>query len=203
VVTYEDYSNPKPHPEPLLVANRKLGIKPQEDPSVPEPAEPTVVPRAPAAEDDDSITWTASEFIAHTKSTSWYLLLSVAAIVVAAIIFLITRDKITTVVVLVAALALGVYGARKPRELAYGLHPGGVSIADKFYGYENFRSFAVVDEGGLSSIVFVPMKRFGQLLTIYFDPNDEPAITDMLADRLPLEVREHDMLDRFMKRIRF
>jgi len=30
VVTYEDYSNPKPHPEPLLVANRKLGIKPQE-----------------------------------------------------------------------------------------------------------------------------------------------------------------------------
>ncbi|HUD10431.1 MAG TPA: HAD family hydrolase [Candidatus Saccharimonadales bacterium] len=30
VVAYEDYSNPKPHPEPLLVAAQKLGIKPRE-----------------------------------------------------------------------------------------------------------------------------------------------------------------------------
>lgn len=30
VVTYEDYSNPKPDPEPLLVALQKLGVKPEE-----------------------------------------------------------------------------------------------------------------------------------------------------------------------------
>ena len=30
VVTFEDYKNPKPHPEPLLIAARLLGIKPSE-----------------------------------------------------------------------------------------------------------------------------------------------------------------------------
>lgn len=30
VVTYEDIKNPKPHPEPLLLASRKLGISPKE-----------------------------------------------------------------------------------------------------------------------------------------------------------------------------
>ncbi|MBX4190717.1 HAD family hydrolase [Candidatus Saccharibacteria bacterium] len=30
VVTYEDYKNPKPHPEPLLVAAERLGVAPQE-----------------------------------------------------------------------------------------------------------------------------------------------------------------------------
>ncbi len=30
VVSFEDYSNPKPHPEPLLVATKKLKVKPEE-----------------------------------------------------------------------------------------------------------------------------------------------------------------------------
>lgn len=149
------------------------------------------------------ITWTASEFIAHSKSVNWYLTLGIAAIVGTAIVYVLTKDKISSGVVLVAAAALGAYGGRQPRQLEYGLNETGLSIGQKQYPYEAFRSFAVMDEGAFSSISFLPLKRFGQLITIYYDPNDEQSIVDLLSQRLPMEPRQHDMVDRFMKRIRF
>lgn len=149
------------------------------------------------------ITWTASEYVAHEKSAGWYGMLVLAAIALAAIIFLLTKDKISTGVVLVAALALGFYAARKPRELQYTLNAQGLTISDKYFPFDAFRSFAVMDEGHFSSIVFVPLKRFGQLTTIYFDPADEERIVNLLSARLPIEARQHDVVDKFMKRIRF
>lgn len=156
------------------------------------------------AQDDDSITWTASEFIAHAKSLNWYLALGLVGIVAAVIIFLLTGgDKITTGVVVIAFLSLGAYASRKPRELQYSLQDGGLSIGGKYFLYDEFRSFSIVDDGALASIVFSPMKRFGQLLTVYFDPRDGDAIIDLLSDRLPLEDRQHDAVERLMRKIRF
>jgi len=155
------------------------------------------------AESDGAISWTASEFIAHDKSMGWYGLLAVAAVTVAAIIYVLTQDKISTAVVIVAAISLGAYGARKPKQQQYQLTEQGVAVGQKFYSFNEFRSFAILDEGAFSSISFMPLARFGQLVTIYFDPQDEEAIVDLLATRLPLEDRGHDIVDRFMKRIRF
>lgn len=149
------------------------------------------------------ISWTASEFIAHDKSASWYGALALGALLLAALVFLLTKDKISTGVVIVAGLALGIYGARKPQQLRYELNEQGVGIGQKFYAYNQLRSFAIIDEGAFSSISFTPLNRFGQLITIYFDPADEERIVDLLANRLPLEERGHDAVDKFMKRIRF
>jgi hypothetical protein len=166
------------------------------------------LPTTPDAENTDSsapesIKWTASEFIATNKSPIWYLALIVISVTVASLVFLLTKDKISTGVIILVAITLGFYAGRKPRELEYELYSRGFSIAGKEYSYRLFRSFAILDEDTLPSIVFVPMQRFGSLLTIYFDPKDEDAIVDLLASHLPLEQRQQDMVDRFMKRIRF
>ena len=157
------------------------------------------LPATPAG----AISWTASEFIAHNKSIGWYLSLGAGALILAALIFLLTKDKITTSVVLVGAIVLGAYGARQPRQLQYGLTTSGLSIGDRYHPYEDFRSFAVLDEGAFASIVFLPLKRFAPLTTIYYDPEDENKIIALLADRLPLEERQHDAVDRFLRRIRY
>jgi hypothetical protein len=164
--------------------------------SVPEAARPD-------SADDDVISWTAAEFIAHNKSAAWYGLLALAVLVLAAIVFLLTRDKISTTVVIVAGIALGGYGARQPQQRQYTLDEQGLSIGDKYLPYGMFRSFSVIDEEHVSSISFFPLKRFGQLTTIYYNPEDEDDIVELLADRLPMDERTHDALDRFMKRIRF
>jgi hypothetical protein len=149
------------------------------------------------------ISWTASEFIDHAKSIDWYLALAVAAVLGAIAVYLLFRDLITTIVILVAALAFGLYGRRRPRLLEYKLDTHGLFIAGKFYPYATFRSFAVVDEGHFSSIAFLPLKRFGLLTTVYYDPADEASIIDIISRHLPLEPRSADAIDRFMKRIRF
>lgn len=170
-------------------------------------AETATTPSPQAAnqgsEPDGTIRWTASEFIAHHKTAGWYLMLGVATVAVTAAIWFLTKDKISSGVVVLAAITLGFYGARKPRQLGYELSPSGVRIGEKYYAYEEFRSFAVMPEDAFSSIVFMPLKRFAPLTTIYYDPVDEENIVNLLADRLPMEERSHDAVDRFMRRIRY
>jgi hypothetical protein len=61
----------------------------------------------------------------------------------------------------------------------------------------------VVPEGAFSSIVFMPLKRFAPLTTIYYAPEDESKIITILTDRLPFEERKAAAIDSLMKRVRF
>lgn len=155
--------------------------------------------KAPA----EAVSWTASEFVAHEKSAGWYGGLAAVAAIVAALIYLLTRDIISTVVVLVCAGAFGVLGGKKPRQLQYHLDSSGITVGSKHFTYEMFRSFSVVPEGAFSSIVFMPLKRFAPLTTIYYAPEDEPKIINILTDRLPFEERKDAVIDSLMKRVRF
>src|SRR5665213_4576824 len=65
------------------------------------------------------IIWSASEFIEHSKSVGWYLLLMLGTAILAGLCYLLTHDKITTAVIIVAAVFFGFYANRKPRTLEY------------------------------------------------------------------------------------
>jgi hypothetical protein len=187
-------------------------------PSIPEPVpapEPSPVPEAVIASSSTSsplpeplpvpegtITWTASEFVAHDKSAGWYLSLALVAALASAVVYLISRDIISVGVVLAAGALLGVYGSHKPRQLEYRLSEQGIAIGEKTYSYDEFRSFAVVPEGAFSSITFMPLKRFSPPISIFYAPEDEDRIIALLSDRLPFE--EHsDAVDNLMRKIRF
>lgn len=153
---------------------------------------------------DTGVSWTASEFISHDKSTGWYALLGLFAIALAALVYFFSHgDKVPTVVVIIVAITFGVMASRKPRELDYSVDERGVQVGDKLYSYAGFRSFAVVQEEAVESIWLMPLKRFTPPLTIYFDPDDGQKIVDVLGSYLPIENRQLDMVDRLMHRIRF
>jgi len=191
------------------------------EPVAPEtpPAPPDTAPEQPPAQvptglkedqpepedggSEEPISWTASEFVAHEKSTGWYLMLMIAAVLIGALVYLVTKDIISVGVVMVAALLLGIYGTHKPRQLEYRLDAQGINIGDKHYAYDHFRSFSVVPEGAFHSIVFMPLKRFSVPISIYYAPEDEDKIADMLTHRLPFEEARLDNTDRLMRRIRF
>lgn len=151
-----------------------------------------------------AVTWTASEFIAHEKSTAWFAGLAAAAAAMSVLLFLITKDWVSVVVAVVAALMLGIYGTRKPRQLPYRLDGQGISIGQKRYGYHQFRSFAIVPEGAFASIIFMPLKRFAPPLAIYYAPEAEEQIVGLLADILPFDDQHRqDATERLMRLIRF
>jgi len=174
-------------------------VPPSEQPS-PSP----LLPKTSSAQTDgQGLSWTASEFIAHEKAASWYASLFGAAVLGSAVVYLLTRDAISSAVVLIGALFLGIYAARKPRQLEYRVDATGIAIGPKHLDYGEFRSFSIVPEGAFSSIVFMPLKRFAATTTIYYAPEDQDQIINLLAARLPIEEHRGDAVDNLMRRIRF
>jgi hypothetical protein len=156
-----------------------------------------------AIEISGAVSWTAPEFMAHDKSVSWYFGLTATAAIFAFFTYLISKDIISAAVVIVAAIVFGFYAAYKPRQSTYGLHEGGISINDKAYSYDDFKSFSIKPEGSHMNLTFMPLKRFATPLTIYYSPPDEEKIMKVLAARMPYEEPRRDATDSLMKRIRF
>lgn len=152
---------------------------------------------------DSAITWTASEYVNHHKNFGWYASLFIIAGVAAALIYLVTKDMVSAVVVVVAAVVFGVYAARPPKVQHYAIDDHGVGIGPKLYAYNELKSFSVIDEGPFASITFMPMKRFMPALSIYYDPQDEEKIINALSQHLPMEQRDHDLVEKLMRKIRF
>jgi hypothetical protein len=194
-----------PAQEPLSQVSQQT--IPAEQPAYAEPSDSPFAtdvsePR-PVNTGEDSITWTASEYISHEKSATWYAFLTLATAVIAAMLYLVTKDFVSVGVALASGIILGVSAARKPRELPYRVDMHGITIDSKQYAYGNFRSFAIMPEGAFTSIVLVPLKRFSPLLTIYYAPEDEDTIISLISTQLPNEERKDDAVDRLMRRIRF
>lgn len=166
------------------------------------PEDTTNVPSALSP--GEEVSWTASEFIAHEKSASWYGLLALGAVVIIVLTYFVSgHDMISTITILLVAVVFGMFAARKPKVLQYALSDVGLHIAEKTYGYEDFKSFSVTEEGAIVSIVFMPLKRFMPSLTIYLAPELEDKVIGVLNERLPMEAHRQDAVDGFLKRIRF
>ena len=150
-----------------------------------------------------TVTWTASEYIAHEKSPAWFAGLFAGSAVLVVLVYLITRDMIASVAVFVACIALGVYAGRKPEVKRFEVGEHGIKVAEKSYQYAEFRSFSVVEEGVIDSVWLKPLKKVSPAVVMYFSPEDEEKIVNVLSNFLPYEERELDAIDRMSKRMRF
>jgi hypothetical protein len=149
------------------------------------------------------VSWTASEFIAHEKSANWYILLFGGAVIVAGANWLIFKDILSSVVIVIAVILLAAYSKRQPRQLQYTLDSNGITIGEKQYPYGHFRSFSVIDDGAFSCIELMPLKRFSPPISVYYAPANEEAIAAALTPHLPFQPHQPDPVDKLIRRIRF
>jgi hypothetical protein len=159
------------------------------------------VPFTPA--DTSEINWTAAEFIEHSKSPGWYAALAGITIVLVAIVYLISRDRLSTGVVLLVMIGFGFYAAHRPGVQEYGLSAAGIRIGNKVYKLQDFKTFSVTDEGSVISVVFMPLKRFMPPLAVYVTPEIENQVINFLSTFLPFDPHHVDATENLMRRIRF
>jgi len=164
---------------------------------------PTRPPDQTPAGNNHLVSWSASEYVAHQKGLSWFMGLGFVVAVIAIGIFLITHDLVSPITIALLGLGFGVFATKQPRVLQYGIGPHGITIGEKLYTYDRFKTFSVVDEGPLHSIVLAPLQRFMPPITIYYDHADEDRITDILGDYLPFAEAKRDAVDSLMRRVRF
>ena len=147
--------------------------------------------------------WQASEFAANEKNTSWYLMLAVTAVILSVITFFITKSPLSIIVILVLAIAVGFYGNIKPRTLSYSIEELGIKIGDKFYGFNEFKSFSVLEDMAVPSINLMPIKKLMMPISIYIAPSDLSKVADILGNYLPFEEKQRDFADKLSHRLRF
>jgi hypothetical protein len=184
--------------------NQNFGYR-QEGDTPPTSEEQTADPVGiPAPHGVEPINWTASEYIAHHKDATWYGSAIGISALLCVVVYLITKDLISVVSIAVVALLFLVLSGNKPRQRAYSVSGEGISIADRFYPYSDFKSFSLSQENAIGSISFMPLKRLMPEISIYYDPQDEQRIVDVLINRLPNDQRPAGSgFDEFMKRLHF
>lgn len=152
---------------------------------------------------EDPVTWTASEYVDHGKGASWFVLFGLGLVALVGLIYFFSKDILATILVGVAGLMFGIFAARPPRVLTYVIDNHGITIGERHHPFNELKSFTLLEEGGLPSLMILPLKRFMPPITIFFDPRDEDKIIDALALHLPHEDKEPDLVDRLMSHIRF
>lgn len=149
----------------------------------------------------EPINWEASESIHHERDGMWFVgFISIVVVLLGISVWL--QQWTFTVLIIIMTIALVIYTRRAPRTLRYSLSYNGLHIDQEFHGFDEFKSFGVLQEGGVFSATLMPTKRFGQSLTIYFSEGEGEKIVDILGAYLPMEELHQDAMDNLLRRLR-
>ncbi len=186
----------------------ETAVIPAAPPAPTEPVPTVTSPQPPDPEPIQNISeahieWSASEYLANPKNAGWFSLLAVGSFILAIIVYLITRDILSTVVIVVIGILVGVFAARQPQTLQYRVDNQGLYIGDKFYPYESFKSFSVAQDSAIGYISLLPLKRFMPPLVIHYASEDEARIVETLTSYLPYEDHKTDVVENLSRRFRF
>ena len=149
------------------------------------------------------LSWSASEYIGNPKNTSWFAMLAAGAVAVGVIVYLLTSDLVSVIVIAILAVTVGIFAARPPQVLEYSLDKIGIHRGQRFYPYDSFKTFSVLNDGAFSHIYLVPLKRFTPPLAVHYLPTDEDKIISIFADYLPHEEQKRDIIENFSRRVKF
>jgi hypothetical protein len=151
----------------------------------------------------ETVSWTASEYVAHHKTLMWFAGLGLAIALLALGVYFLTKETLSTVVIVIIGLSFGVLGARPPQVLQYTLDDQGLHVGGKLYPYNRIRSFSMLQEGAVRSILLMPLQRFMPPLSVYYDQADEERIISVIGSHIPHEEHDNDLVERLMSKIRF
>jgi hypothetical protein len=150
---------------------------------------------------DVIINWEAKEYLVRDRNVGWFVgLIAVGLVLTGVAVWL--QVWTFAVLVVVSVVALMVYVKRPPRTLHYSLSAKGLSEGNKLYGFDQFKSFGVMNEGVHFSVVLTPRKRFLPRVRVYFPESQGEEIVDIFGGRLPMEPVKLDFLDKAVNFLR-
>ena len=150
----------------------------------------------------NTFSWTASEYIDHSRGTSWYLLLALGTAALAVGTYFLTKEYFAVGTIVVVGIIVAFYARQKPKQVTYELSSSGLRIGEKLYAYSLFKSFSLVKDGLLNSVQLMPLKKLMPPVSAYYDAADEEKITDILGEHLPFEVAKPSSIDRLSRRLK-
>ncbi len=175
-------------------------------PQVTQPETPEEMPsddQQPDSLADNTIHWSASEYIFQEKNGLWFMAFAILVLGLISLDIFALKTYTFSALIAVMAVAVVVYYRRPPAEISYTLSPQhGLYVGEKLRTFEEFKSFAVISDNGSNYIMLVPTKRFSPALSVYFPTESGEQIVDVLGQILPMEQRKLDAFDYIVRKLR-
>ena len=146
--------------------------------------------------------WVALDSHMESKTFGWYLILFLIALICAGGFYYLTKDTITSSVIVIAAIFIAIYASRKPKEINYLMDAHGFKVKDREYIFGNFRSFSIVNQNNHQSLMLAPLKRFSPYIFLSLDTGNADKVINTVSDILPLEKSDNDLFERFLRFIK-
>jgi len=165
------------------------------------PVDETVVTEPTGLPMEQPVQWQAPEYVQERRSPWWFIIFWVVTIALMAAAIFVMKSISFAVLVPAMAAALMIYSHRPPRMLNYVLSGKGVYINEKLHPMSEFRSFGVLTDESIPSLMLIPTKRFRPGLTLHFPEEYGEAIVDVLGSRLPMKELRLDVFDQLIRKL--
>lgn len=147
------------------------------------------------------IQWQAPEYIQERRSPLWFIGFWLVAIsLMAAAIFVFNSISFAVLIPAMAG-ALMIYSHRPPHNLNYVLSTKGLYINEKLHPLGEFKSFGIMREESIPSLMLLPVQRFRPGLTVHFPVEQGEEIVDMLGRHLPMQDIKADAFDKIIQKL--
>ncbi len=154
-----------------------------------------------ANENNPEISWSSLEHVSE-KSIKWYLILIFVTIIISGLVYLVTKDLISTIVFVLCGFLIFVYSLKKPRNIEYKIKNNSLMIQNKTYFLSNFRAFSIFKNKNTESLVLVPLKRFVPRIYINLNQDISAKVIDKVNQIIPAEKYTQDLSDKIIDLIR-
>ncbi len=152
---------------------------------------------------EGAVQWRAPEFVNPEKNPGWYILMTLGVLILGAIVYLINRDIITSLILILALGGLGFFAGRRARDQVYTVAHQGIQVGNVFYSFGDYKSYSIIEESSGRSLILSPFKRFALAVSIALPAEYEAAVVSVVSSVLPMEKREQDLAEKIARRLHF
>jgi len=152
--------------------------------------------------EQQTISWSAPEYVYVQKSVDWFWALGIIAISGAVLSFFL-NNILFSFLLIIGAFSLGLYGARKPEMQDIEISKRGIRINGKLFSYSELHSFWVDQERHEPIILLRVNKFFSPYLSIPLGDMDPEVVEDALAQFIRQREQSEPVFFRAMEYLGF
>lgn len=156
-----------------------------------------------APQKSEAVAWTGSEYVNNQKNGMWYLALVGAIILIGGLVYLLSRDIVSVIFIVIVGVLFAFMASRKPRQLQFVVDDHGIQVGQRYYPFSDYLSFSLQRDGAINYISMLPLHRFKNELSIYCPPDQEQKIFEAISSQLPNNQRKETYVDKLARMIRF
>lgn len=151
---------------------------------------------------EERITWSALEYPVREKTTDWYWALGIMAIA-GAVASYILANILFSILILLGAFTVAVYGARRPHIVEFEIDRRGIRSGATLYPYSSLVSFWIIEGAEESKILLQSGKVFMPYIVIPLGEEDPETVREVLLNYLKEEEHTEPLAQRIMDYLRF